>query len=144
MRQYVHPKCSTDRRSLRSGTWHRESRQVPDVTQPPPTKGSLTMTTREVVEQFLGLLGAGDPDAVAQIFADEIDWYVPGSDRLPWTGRRTTPAEVADYLRVLGENIVPEENIDKVEALVVEGRHAVLLGSSPEPREARAASTGCP
>ncbi|MFI5813609.1 nuclear transport factor 2 family protein [Streptomyces sp. NPDC051643] len=86
------------------------------------------MTTREVVEQFLGLLAAGDPDAVAQIFADEIDWYVPGSDRLPWTGRRTTPAEVADYLRVLGENIVPEENIDKVEALVVEGWHAVLLG----------------
>jgi ketosteroid isomerase-like protein len=35
---------------------------------------------------------------------------------------------VADYLRVLGENIVPEENVDKVEALIVEGEHAVLLG----------------
>ncbi|MFG2481035.1 nuclear transport factor 2 family protein [Streptomyces fagopyri] len=86
------------------------------------------MTTREVVEKFLGLLGAGDPDAVAKVFAEKIDWYVPGSDQLPWTGRRTTPAEVADYLRILGENIVPEKNVDKVEALVVEGEHAVLLG----------------
>ncbi|MEU8951940.1 nuclear transport factor 2 family protein [Streptomyces sp. NPDC048489] len=86
------------------------------------------MTTREVVEKFLGLLGAGDPDAVAEVFNEVIDWYVPGSDQLPWTGRRTTPAQVADYLRVLGENIVPEENVDKVEALIVEGEHAVLLG----------------
>ncbi|MER5409330.1 nuclear transport factor 2 family protein [Streptomyces sp. NPDC002769] len=85
------------------------------------------MATREVVEKFLGLLGAGDPDAVAKVFAEVIDWYVPGSDQLPWTGRRTTPAEVADYLRVLGENIVPEENVDKIEALIVEGEHAVLL-----------------
>ncbi|MGY5049858.1 nuclear transport factor 2 family protein [Streptomyces sp. 900105755] len=86
------------------------------------------MTTREVVEKFLGLLGAGDPDAVAELFAEEIDWYVPGSPQLPWTGRRTTPAEVADYLRVLGENIVPEKNVDHVEALVVDGDRAVLLG----------------
>ncbi|MEV8048307.1 nuclear transport factor 2 family protein [Streptomyces griseoluteus] len=86
------------------------------------------MTTREVVENFLGLLAAGDPDAVAGLFAEEIDWYVPGSPQLPWTGRRTTRAEVADYLRVLGENIVPEKNVDNVEALVVDGDHAVLLG----------------
>lgn len=86
------------------------------------------MATREVVLNFLGLLGAGDPDAVAEVFAEEIDWYVPGSDQLPWTGRRTKRNEVADYLRVLGENIVPEENVDKVEVLVVEGEHAVLLG----------------
>ncbi|MCC5478375.1 nuclear transport factor 2 family protein [Streptomyces barringtoniae] len=47
---------------------------------------------------------------------------------MPWTGRRTTPAEVADYLRVLGEHIVPEENVDSIEALVVDGDRAVLLG----------------
>lgn len=85
------------------------------------------MSTREVVERFLGLLAAGDPDTVAGVFAKEIDWYVPGSPQLPWTGRRTTRAEVADYLRTLGENIVPEENVDNVEALIVEGDNAVLL-----------------
>ncbi|MGW2689952.1 nuclear transport factor 2 family protein [Streptomyces sp. NPDC001414] len=86
------------------------------------------MSTREVVEKFLGLLAAGDPDAVAELFAEKVDWYVPGSPQLPWTGHRTTPAEVADYLRVLGENIVPEKNVDNVEALVVEGDRAILLG----------------
>lgn len=86
------------------------------------------MTTREVVERFFGLLGAGDPDAVVPVFADDIDWYVPGSPSLPWTGHRSKGAEVTDYLRTLGDNIVPERNVDQVDALLVDGEHAVMLG----------------
>lgn len=86
------------------------------------------MATREVVEKFFGLLAAGDPDAVAAVFADEIDWYVPGSSSLPWTGHRSRGRDVADYLRTLVSNIVPEKNVDKVEALLVDGDHAVMLG----------------
>ncbi|MCT9114306.1 nuclear transport factor 2 family protein [Streptomyces mirabilis] len=86
------------------------------------------MTTRDVVEKFFGLLAGGDPDKVAEVFADDIDWYVPGSASLPWTGPRTKGSEVADYLRTLGANIVPEKNIDDVEALLVQGDHAVMLG----------------
>ncbi len=88
----------------------------------------MIMATREVVEKFFGLLAAGDPDAVAGMFADHIDWYVPGSPSLPWTGQRTTAGEVADYFRTLVANIVPEQNVDEVEALLVDGDHAVMLG----------------
>lgn len=35
---------------------------------------------------------------------------------------------MADYLRTLVENIVPEKNIDEVEALLIDGEHAVMLG----------------
>ena len=86
------------------------------------------MATREVVERFLGLLSSGDPDQVTPIFADEIDWYVPGSPALPWTGPRTKRGEVAGYLRTLGDNIVPGRNVDDVEALLVDGERAVVLG----------------
>jgi ketosteroid isomerase-like protein len=65
----------------------------------------LIMTTRDVVEEFFGLLAGGDPDKVAEVFADDIDWYVPGSASLPWTGPRTKRSEVADYFRTLGANI---------------------------------------
>ncbi|MGW2935379.1 nuclear transport factor 2 family protein [Streptomyces sp. NPDC055722] len=86
------------------------------------------METREVVERFFGLLAAGDPDAVAEVFADDIDWYVPGSPSLPWTGKRSKGSDVADYLRTLVDNIVPDKNVDEVEALLVDGDHAVMLG----------------
>ncbi|MEU6319995.1 nuclear transport factor 2 family protein [Streptomyces sp. NPDC047009] len=86
------------------------------------------METREVVERFFRLLAAGDPDAVAEVFADDIDWYVPGSPSLPWTGKRSKGSDVADYLRTLVDNIVPDKNVDEVEALLVDGDHAVMLG----------------
>ncbi|WP_369227874.1 nuclear transport factor 2 family protein [Streptomyces sp. R39] len=86
------------------------------------------MTTREVVERFFGLLGAGDPDAVVPVFADDIDWYVPGLPSLLWTGHRSKSEEVADHLRTLGNNIVPERNVDQVDTLLVDGEHAIMLG----------------
>ncbi|MDX2816539.1 nuclear transport factor 2 family protein [Streptomyces sp. PA03-5A] len=86
------------------------------------------MTTREIVEKFFGLLATGDPDAVTEVFAEEIDWYVPGSSSLPWTGHRHRGSDVADYMRTLVANIVPEKNVDQVEALLVDGDHAVMLG----------------
>ncbi|WP_212992943.1 nuclear transport factor 2 family protein [Actinoplanes auranticolor] len=82
-----------------------------------------------MVEQFLGMLDSGaDPDDIAKVFADDIDWDVPGSASLPWTGRRFKRAEVAEYLRTLAMNIVPEENVDQIEAILYDGDHAVLLG----------------
>ncbi|MCO6009708.1 nuclear transport factor 2 family protein [Actinoallomurus purpureus] len=86
------------------------------------------MATRDIAEKFFGLLAGGDPDKVAEVFADEIDWYVPGSASLPWTGRRSKRGEVSDYLRTLGSQFVLEKNIDEVEALLVDGDHAVMLG----------------
>ncbi|MGC5311417.1 nuclear transport factor 2 family protein [Micromonospora zamorensis] len=87
------------------------------------------MTTREVVERFFGLLGGGAaPEEIAMVFAEDVDWDVPGSPAVPWVGRRSTRAEVADYLRVLGANIVPEENVDEVEAILYDGDDAVMVG----------------
>ncbi|MFG1917426.1 nuclear transport factor 2 family protein [Micromonospora sp. NPDC048898] len=87
------------------------------------------MATRDVVERFFGLLGGGaGPEETAALFADNIDWDVPGSPSVPWVGRRSTRAEVADYLRILGANIVPKENVDEVEAILYDGDDAVMLG----------------
>ncbi|MEU2736057.1 nuclear transport factor 2 family protein [Streptomyces sp. NPDC007095] len=93
--------------------------------------GSAARTRRRTassVAKFLGLLAGGDLDKVTAVFADDIDWYVPGSASLPWTGARTKGSEVADYFRTLGANIVPEKNVDDIEALLIDGDHAVMLG----------------
>lgn len=87
------------------------------------------MSTQTVVERFFGMLGSGaDAEEIATLFADDIDWDLPGSPSIPWTGKRSKPAEVADYLRTLAANIVPEENVDEIETIVYDGDHAVMLG----------------
>jgi len=35
------------------------------------------MTTAEIVNTFLARLDAGDIDGIGELFAEEIDWYVP-------------------------------------------------------------------
>lgn len=86
-------------------------------------------STQEVIGRFFERLAAGDPERVAEVFADEIDWYVPGSAELPGTGRRSKGAEVAPYLRDLWAHIVVADNVDRVERVLVDGPDAVVLGS---------------
>jgi hypothetical protein len=58
-------------------------------------------TTEELVADFVGRLGERDAEGIGKLFADEIDWYVPGSEALPWTGSRSRREQVAEYFRTM-------------------------------------------
>ncbi|WP_431914625.1 nuclear transport factor 2 family protein [Nonomuraea jabiensis] len=60
-----------------------------------------TQASRTVAEKFVERLGRQDPDGIQELFSEEIDWHVPGSDALPWTGRRTRREEVAPYFTTM-------------------------------------------
>ena len=58
-----------------------------------PTNGSLARpdadeseVARRLVNLFLERLAAQDADGIQSLFAERIDWFVPGDGRLPWTG----------------------------------------------------------
>ncbi len=94
--------------------------------------------TEEIVVNFLGRLAARDPDGMAKLFAEEIDWYVPGNTALPWIGHRSHRADVADYFRTMWPHFEPGKSTASVEKLVVSGNDAVMLGAFSH----TAASTG--
>jgi ketosteroid isomerase-like protein len=83
---------------------------------------------RETVQTFFQLLGAGDADRVADVFAEEIDWYVPGDETLPWVGRRTGREQVPEYFRLLWPALVAGESAVEFDKLLVDGHDAVWLG----------------
>ncbi|GGP86077.1 nuclear transport factor 2 family protein [Saccharothrix coeruleofusca] len=93
---------------------------------------SIPRDTRATVTEFLDRLAAGDPDRVAELFAEPVDWQLSWPDEghpaIPWIRPRSTRAEVADHFRALAEHHVPERNATTVSAIVVEGGNAVLLG----------------
>ncbi|MDA2806768.1 nuclear transport factor 2 family protein [Nocardiopsis suaedae] len=86
-----------------------------------------TQTTRTVSEKFVERLGAQDPEGIQELFAEEIDWHVPGSDALPWTGRRTRREEVAPYFTTMWPHFAPGMSQVVLERVIVEGGDAVLL-----------------
>ncbi|MFD3563811.1 nuclear transport factor 2 family protein [Streptomyces sp. NPDC058686] len=84
-------------------------------------------TSRTVAERFVEALGRQDPDGIQELFAEEIDWHVPGSDALPWTGRRTRREEVAPYFTTMWPHFAHGRSKVVLERVIVDGRDVVLL-----------------
>jgi ketosteroid isomerase-like protein len=58
-----------------------------------------------------------------------MDWYVPGSEALPWTGSRSRREQVADYFRTMWPAFVPGESAATIDKVVIDGDDAVVFSS---------------
>jgi len=88
-----------------------------------------TQTSRTVAQAFVERLGAQDQDGIQELFAAEIDWHVPGSDTLPWTGRRSRREEVGPYFAILWSVFVPGKSKVVLERVIVDNSDVMLLGT---------------
>jgi hypothetical protein len=96
---------------------------------PAPVGGSgAEAGVREIVEAFFAASAGGDTGAAAALFADEVDWLIPGNANLAWTGPRTRRAEIAEVLGIIGGLHVPGESEAQVDKVLVDGCDAVTLG----------------
>lgn len=90
--------------------------------------------TRQVVQELLGRIGAGDPDRIAELYADGVDWRLDwpesehGRAATPWIRERSSRADMADHFRELASHHVPEEAGTEVERILVDGNDAVVTG----------------
>ncbi|MEV8405766.1 nuclear transport factor 2 family protein [Streptomyces niveus] len=90
--------------------------------------------TRQVVQELLGRIGAGDPDRIAELYADGADWRLDwpeaehGRAGTPWIRHRSSRADAAAHYRELGEHHVPEEAGTEIERILVDGNDAVVTG----------------
>ena len=89
---------------------------------------AATLSAQEVVQEFFTRFGAGDGDALLDLFAEDVDWNVPGSPAVPWTGRRSTKAQLAQFFAAAAAEVERTESFD-VERVLAEGDHAVALGA---------------
>ncbi|MEV8334694.1 nuclear transport factor 2 family protein [Streptomyces niveus] len=90
--------------------------------------------TRQVVQELLSRIGAGDPDRIAELYADGADWRLDwpeaehGRAGTPWIRHRSSRADAAAHYRELGEHHVPEEAGTEIERILVDGNDAVVTG----------------
>jgi ketosteroid isomerase-like protein len=89
---------------------------------------SSTETTRATLHELLSRLGRFEPEPVAALFADTVDWDVPGDERVPWTGTRSSRDEVAAYFRTLWSVCDTAQADTAVSQMLVDGADAVVLG----------------
>ncbi|MEU4429486.1 nuclear transport factor 2 family protein [Nocardia rhamnosiphila] len=97
-----------------------------------PTPAGTNAGTRATVQEFLRRLGEGDPDRIAALFAEHVEWQlnwpVEGHPAVPWIRPRSTRADVADHFRALAAFHIPEKAAGKTAQVLFDGRNAVVLG----------------
>ncbi|MER6695476.1 nuclear transport factor 2 family protein, partial [Streptomyces minutiscleroticus] len=90
--------------------------------------------TRAVVQELLRRIGEGDPDRIAELYAERIDWRLDwpesehGRAATPWIRHRSTRGDAAAHYRDLAEHHVPGQAATSVERVLVDGGDAVVLG----------------
>ncbi|MEV6166103.1 nuclear transport factor 2 family protein [Streptomyces sp. NPDC052052] len=90
--------------------------------------------TRAVVEELLHRIGAGYPESIAQMYAEQVDWKLDwpeaehGRAATPWIRHRSTRADAAAHFRDLAEHHAPERAATEIERIFVDGRDAIVLG----------------
>jgi ketosteroid isomerase-like protein len=81
------------------------------------------------VQTYLQKVGEQDVDGIVALFADDIDWLVPGDPALPWIGARHRRDELADYFRTLWSHFVAGQSRVELGKIVIDGPDAVVLAS---------------
>ncbi|QDI67396.1 ketosteroid isomerase [Streptomyces calvus] len=90
--------------------------------------------TRATVEELLRRIGEGDPEHIAQMYAETSDWKINwpenehGRAATPWICHRSTRADAVAHYRVLAEYHAAEGAATEVERILVDGHDAVVLG----------------
>lgn len=96
--------------------------------------GDASTRTRQVIEELLRRIGAGDPTRIAELYADGADWKLAwpeaehGRAATPWIRHRSSRADAAAHYREIGEHHVPEEVGTEIERILVDGNDAVVTG----------------
>ena len=91
------------------------------------------MDTRQTVAELLERIALGDPEKIAERYAERVDWkldWPPGdhSRSVPWIQARSTRAGVAEHFRLIGEHHVTGQSSAEIEKVLVDGPDAVVFG----------------
>ncbi|GLY67692.1 nuclear transport factor 2 family protein [Amycolatopsis taiwanensis] len=87
----------------------------------------MSATTRETVDALFSRIAADDFAGAGELFADEVDWDIPGATEIvPWIGRRRTGVEAGEFYAGLDDYL--ERDIFEVERIFVDGDEAVAVG----------------
>ncbi|MGW2224634.1 nuclear transport factor 2 family protein [Streptomyces formicae] len=92
------------------------------------TRQTTEEATRATVQEFLTARLAADTARLTEIFADEVDWLLAENPVVPWIRPRATGAECAAQGEELARHTVAEDSRASMDALLVDGTDAVILG----------------
>jgi uncharacterized protein len=87
----------------------------------------MEVITQNVIQTFFKHLSERNLKDLADLFSDNIDWYIPGDEtKAPWLGRRGTRQEVSEFYELLWKNTEPISV--EIENVFIDNDKAIIAG----------------
>jgi len=84
--------------------------------------------TQNILNSFFQSVSDKNAAAIASLFSDNADWYIPQSDLLPWTGKLTTNSAITKALQMIFDAFVEGEDQFEPDHLFIDGNEAAVFG----------------
>lgn len=94
-----------------------------------PVPSSPEPDAKGVALKLLECIGKQDLQGMKPLFADEIDWFVPGSSDLPWTGRRTRGSQAPEFFAVMWPHYVAGKSSANIQDVVSDEKNVFITGT---------------
>ncbi|WP_326696015.1 nuclear transport factor 2 family protein [Streptomyces sp. NBC_01754] len=95
---------------------------------------SAPTNTRATIDELLRRIGEGDPERIAEMYAEQVDWKLNwpqnehGRTATPWIRHRSARADAADHYREIAAHHVPEQVATEIDRILTDGDDAIVLG----------------
>lgn len=87
------------------------------------------LKTKQTAEKFFEYIGAKDPEKIASMVSENVDWYIFESKYMPWTGHRSKREEVSALFKTLfGYFIDGSEKLD-AQSFLLRGNEVAVFGT---------------
>ena len=84
--------------------------------------------TKETVEKFFGFIDAKDPDKIASMVSEKVDWYIFESKYMPWTGHRSKREEISKLFTTLFSYFVDGSEKLEAQSFLLRGNEVAVFG----------------
>jgi len=84
--------------------------------------------TKQTAEKFFGYIDAKDPDKIASMVSEKVDWYIFESKYMPWTGHRSKRAEISELFKTLFSYFVDGSEKLEAQSFLLRGNEVAVFG----------------
>ncbi|OXA82129.1 hypothetical protein SAMN05444397_101829 [Flavobacterium aquidurense] len=84
--------------------------------------------TKQTAEKFFGYIGAKDPEKIASMVSEKVDWYIFESKYMPWTGHRSKREEISVLFKTLFSYFVDGSEKLEAQSFLVRGNEVAVFG----------------
>lgn len=87
------------------------------------------INTKQTVDKFFGYIEAKNPEKIASMVSENVEWYIFESKYMPWTGHRSKREEISELFKTLFSYFVDGSEKLEAQSFLLSGNQVAVFGT---------------